>query len=134
MKVDPAAESVAGSFICNDCLRDSRFGTRTTDSGRKAVSGWRVANLTITNNRDDDVGGAGIVVYSSSNNGSIENITFPSSSTLATGVRIHWAGYTPAGSLGPTASGHPHNIGVRNISCGEMTKPANTGPRWKVFG
>src|SRR3990167_309788 len=78
---------------------------------------WKIANLVLNNNRSTtNVGGTGVMIQAASNNGVIENIEFPSSTTLGSAVRIHWAGNDPL-----TASHHPHDISVRNIKCGTMT-------------
>ena len=92
----------------------------------KGYSGWHLHDLTIKNERDDDVGGAGIIVYSGSSNGMVEDIDFPNSSTLSTAVRCHWASYTEPGAANPTQSAHPNNILIRNIKLGSMTKPAQS--------
>lgn len=86
--------------------------------------GWAISDLSLTNNRSDSVGSAGVGVYAASHRGRIENLTFPSSSTLACGVRIHWAG--DGGSPSPSASAHPHNISVRNLTFGTMSRAATS--------
>jgi hypothetical protein len=82
-------------------------------------TGFRVSDLVITSNRGGLIGGRGILVQASSNNGIIENIQFPDSANLGSGVQISWAG--PGGNP-PATSEHPYNISVRNIRFGTMTK------------
>lgn len=94
----------------------------------KGYSGWRLAKLTLRNNRDDDVGGTGIVIYSGSNRGIVEDIDVPSSATLGSAIRVHWASFTAPGATAPTASAHPHDIVIRRIRIGTMTKRAVIGP------
>jgi polygalacturonase len=82
-------------------------------------TGWRVSDLVITSNRGGIIGGRGILVQASSNNGIVENIRFPDSADLGSGVQVSWAG--PGGNP-PATSEHPYNIAVRNIRFGTMTK------------
>jgi hypothetical protein len=92
------------------------------DGSLRSYANWRIADLTLENDRRDVVGGTGIIVYAGSNHGVIENIRFPSSPHLGAGIRIHWSGN--GGSPAPTASAHPHHVVVRNISFGTMTRKA----------
>lgn len=82
-------------------------------------TGWRVSDLVVTSNRGGIIGGRGILVQASSNNGIVENIEFPDSANLGSGVQVSWAG--PGGNP-PATSEHPYNVIVRNIKFGTMTK------------
>jgi len=76
-----------------------------------------IDSLVITTNRGGTLGGRGILVQTDSNNVKIFNIHFPSSAYLGSAVEIHVA----ANGV-PNLTGHPHNIDVRNITLGTMTK------------
>lgn len=121
------------SAICNGTINVVELGPPTSSSkdlhcavvvGRTGgnlagYKNWRIADLTITTNRDGPIGGRGVLVQSASHDGIIENINFPSGAYLGSGVEIHWAG--PGGNP-PATSEHPYNITVRNIYFGTMTK------------
>lgn len=83
----------------------------------------RLRDLKLSSNRGDSYGGSGILVQSDCCDVVIENIYFPSSSTLGSGVRVAWAG---DGGSPPTTSQHPHNVTVRNIKFGTMTKATSS--------
>lgn len=74
-----------------------------------------LSGLTITSNRDS---GLGIGIASNSHNILIENIKFPSSSTMTTCIAINPGtdGLNP-----PVAMTHPFDIKIRNIGIGNMT-------------
>lgn len=114
--------SGAGSPTAADDLTNIRVGT--TGGSLAGYKCWYIGNLVVTNNRSDATGGTCIFVYSSSNNGIVENIDTPSSALLSAAVRVHWAG--DGGSPAPGVSQHPYNVIVRNIRAGTMTKAATT--------
>lgn len=93
-----------------------------TDGLMVGYSGVVIRNLVMTNNRSDTVGGSCIVVTNDSNQVTIDNIEFPSSSVLSSGLRVHWAG--DGGSPAPAASRHPYNVNATNLKFGTMTKAA----------
>ena len=86
-------------------------------------TGVRISDLVITTNRGGTIGGRGILVQSASNDVIIENIRFPDSADLGSGVQISWAG---PGGAPPATSEHPFNIAVRNIRFGTMTKAGSS--------
>lgn len=91
------------------------------DASLTSYTDVRVHDLILTNSRADAVGSAGVIVFAGTNNVTIENLEFPTSSTLACGVRVHWSGNADL-----SASAHPFNVKVRNIKFGTMTKAPNT--------
>jgi hypothetical protein len=100
------------------CVNIGRSGA---DLG--GFTGCRASNLSVASNRNDTVGGVGVLIQAGSSNILVENIDIPSSATMGSGVRIAWAG--PGGNP-PATSEHPHDIHVRNIKFGAMTKTGST--------
>lgn len=86
-------------------------------------SGWEIRNLTISSNTVD---GNGIAIIGDSHNGVVDNIYFPTSSTMAIGVLAHWG--SAGGVAGPT--GHPNNIRISNISAGTLS---NNTASWRAL-
>lgn len=86
-------------------------------------TGCRVADLTLSSNRNDNYGGTGVLIQAGTNNTIVENIYCPASSTLGGAIRVGWAG--PGGSP-PATSEHPYNITIRNIRIGATTKATSS--------
>lgn len=106
----------------------TREAWQCVNIGRSGASlggftGCRVSGLTLASNRNDTVGGVGVLIQAGCSNIEVSNVELPTSSTIGSGVRIAWAG--PGGSP-PATSEHPHDIRVRNIKFGVMTKTGST--------
>lgn len=96
----------------------------------EGVTGWSATNLALSTNRDGKVA---IQVIGGACNGLIENINVPDSSTVAGCVHLDWGtvGAINSGNIaasrtafdaGTAYTTHPHNIIVRNIRGGALTK------------
>jgi hypothetical protein len=119
-------------------------GTPARPSPFVAPSGWSISHVTVSSDkavRDDDgivQGAAGVAVMGGSHDGVIEDVTVPDSRVMAGGIHLDW------GTVGPIASSdiagsarayraglgyttHPHDIVIRNIRIGRLTRPAIAG-------
>lgn len=115
-------------------------GTPGRVSSNEGVSGWTIKDLTLSSDKDAEVGGgrrvgaAAIAIMGNSHHGLIENIRVPDSPYMLGGIHMDW------GTVGPIRSdsipanralfqasraytSHPHNIVVRNIRIGRLTRP-----------
>lgn len=105
-------------------------GTVASPSVDEGVTGWAARNLKLWTNRDGKVC---IQVTGGANNGIIENIEAPSSSTLFGVVHLDW-GYVGTISsadvptsrtnfnAGTAYTTHPNNIIIRNIKAGALSR------------
>jgi hypothetical protein len=105
-------------------------GTVASPSVDEGVASWTARNLKLWTNRDGKVC---IQVTGGANNGLIENIEAPSSSTLAGVVHLDWGFVGTINSANVTASRtnfdagtayttHPNNVLIRNIKAGALTR------------
>jgi hypothetical protein len=92
-------------------------GNQSTGAG---INKTRIFDLTLTTNRSN---GNGICFFGECTGIEIDNITFPSSSTLGRAVALEWGGDT-------TGTGHPHNCKISNIFCGTMSANVNGFMIW----
>lgn len=72
------------------------------------------------------LGSNGIAVVSGSHDITLSGLSFPDSATLTIPILIHWGGadssvYTTTGTT------HPHNIAIRNISTGDLSRTDGGG-------
>jgi hypothetical protein len=113
------------------------YPTTVTDA-YTSPSKWSIRNLTVDNVRNDTSppGGSFINCWGGANHGVIEDITIPDNSTVALGIAMDWA---PVGGINGTVAAnrtafdagtgytvHPHDIDVRRINIGNLSR-ANTG-------
>jgi len=109
-------------------------GTAASPSVDEGITGFVIRNLKLSTNRDGKVC---IQIVGASNNGIIENIEAPSSSTLAGVVHLDWGFVGTISSANVLTSRanfnantayttHPNNIIIRNIKAGSLSRP-NTG-------
>lgn len=122
---------ISGAVYCiragNDCVVENghikNYGTGgmgvTGDYQCPVVMGQFAANVPVENVQlrnltieSDWTDGNGLFVTSSSNNILIENIIFPNSGMYCP-IEAHWGG-------SPSGTGHPHNIVIRNVKCGNI--------------
>ena len=105
-------------------------GTVASPSVDEGVTGWAARNLKLWGNRDGKVC---IQVTGGANNGVIENIEAPSSSTLAGVVHLDWGFVGTISSAdvptsrtnfnaGTAYTTHPNNIIIRNIKAGALSR------------
>ena len=106
----------------------------------EAPSGWVVSGVTLRSDKLVAAGGIslgapGIQVVGGAHGGLIENITIPSSARMAGGVMLDWGTVGPiasadiAGSSAAWRAGrgwttHPHDIVIRGVTIGALTRPA----------
>lgn len=124
-------------------------GTPDRPSPDEGVSGWTIRDLVLSGDKDVDagngahVGSAAIQVYGGAHNGLIENIEVADSPYLQAGVMLDWAFVGPISSStiptdaanfrnGRSYTTHPHQIVLRNIRIGRLSRPA--GPSGGTFG
>lgn len=99
-------------------------------SADEGVSGWSARNLRLSTDRDGKVA---VQVIGGANNGVIENIDVPDSALIGGGVHLDWgtvgainsadiAASRTAFNAGTAYTTHPHNITIRNIRLGALTK------------
>lgn len=88
--------------------------------GPNGYSQVRLQRLSLITDRDD--GGAGILVTNSSHDVLIEDIHFPASSTLCSGIVCHWA---QDSSVSPPATHHPYNVTIRRVTAEDQTNSTN---------
>jgi hypothetical protein len=109
----------------------------------EAPSGWVVSGVTLRSDKlvaagDLRLGASGIQVVGGAHHGLIENVTIPSSSRMAGGVLLDWGTVGPIGSGDVPASAaafragrawttHPHDIQIRGVTVGALTRPAAGG-------
>lgn len=128
-----------GIWQCNVSIGPAtgEGGTVASPSAHDSAKGWRIADLKLTTNRDGGyvIGGIGGI-----NNGVIERIDIASSSTVRVCIGFDW------GYLGTLSSAeasmatnktnynastayttHPHNIVVRDINIGNMSRSSGAG-------
>jgi hypothetical protein len=119
-------------------------GTPARPSPFVAPSGWTISHVTVSSDkavRDENgivLGAAGVAVMGGAHDGVIEDVTVPDSRVMAGGIHLDW------GTVGPIASSdiagsarayraglgyttHPHDIVVRNIKIGRLTRPSIAG-------
>lgn len=106
------------SLYCNIVV-----GSDGTVANSVGFSNFRIFDLTLTNARtlaSGPTGGFAVLIQSVSNNGIVENLRFPSSSTLACGISVSWNGGGSA-TPGLLFTYNPHSINIRNIWFGDQT-------------
>lgn len=117
-------------------------GTVASPSTHEGVSGWRMADLTLTTNRE---GGATVVVYGAANNGTLERLIFPDTDTarICIGFDPGFLGDLQSNELannktlynaGTMYTTHPHHIVIRDITIGEMGRTDGTGDLYGSMG
>jgi len=105
-------------------------GTVASPSAEEGVTGWTLRNLKLSTNRDGKVA---IQVIGGANNGLIDNIEVPSSSTCAGAVHLDWGFVGNISSsdvptsranfnAGTAYTTHPNNIIIRNIKIGSLSR------------
>lgn len=107
----------------------------------ESPSGWVVSGVTVRSDKRVAVGdgivagSAGIQVMGGAHNGLIENIVVPDSDILLGGVMLDWntvgpilsadvSGSAAAYRRGAGYTTHPHDIVIRNIRVGRLTRPS----------
>lgn len=110
----------------------------------ESSSGWVVSGVTVRSDKRVAVGdgivagSAGIQVMGDVHDGLIENIVVPDSDMLLGGVMLDWNAVGPILSADVPASAaayrrgagyttHPHDIVIRNIRVGRLTRPSIAG-------
>jgi hypothetical protein len=110
----------------------------------ESPSGWVVSGITVRSDKrvalgDGVIGGAaGIHVMGGAHDGLIENITVPDSDVLFGGVMLDWGtvgaisstdvlGSAAAYRSGSAYTTHPHDIVIRGIRVGRLTRPSILG-------
>lgn len=114
-------------------------GTVGEESDDEGVAGWTVRNMVLSTDKNADmgggafIGGAAISVIGGASNGLIEQIVVPDSGRMVGAVHLDW------GFVGSIASAdvpgsrenfdndegytsHPHNIVIRDIAVGALTR------------
>lgn len=105
-------------------------GTVAAPSAAEGVTGWSVTHCKLWTNRDGKVA---IQVNGGCNNGLIENIEVPDSSVMFGAVHLDWNYLGTINSAdistsrtnfdaGNAYTTHPHNIVVRNIKVGSLSR------------
>lgn len=105
-------------------------GTVASPSVDEGVTGWAARNLVLSTNRDGKVA---IQVIGGANNGIIENIVVPNSSTMFGVVHLDWGfvGTVLSNDIvtsrnnfnaGTAYTTHPNNIIIRNIKAGALSR------------
>lgn len=116
------------------------------------VSGWTISDLVLSSDKDVDLGYgvrlgcAAIQIMGGAHNGLIENISIPDSNVMLGGVHMDWGvvGHISSEAIAASAAAfrrgdayttHPHDIVVRNIRIGRLTRPMGRyGPGGGTFG
>jgi hypothetical protein len=115
-------------------------GTPDRPSPDEGVGGWTVRDLVLFSDKNADAGGgagigaAAISIMGGAHDGLIENIQVLDSPYMLGGVFMDWAVVGPIASAndmninkkaflaGAAYTTHPHNIKVRNVRIGRMTR------------
>jgi hypothetical protein len=125
-------------------------GTPGRMSPDEGVSGWTIRDLVLSSDKNVDGGGGSrvgapaIQIMGGAHRGRIENIEVPDNPHMAGGVHLDWGTVGPIASASIPASAaafragrafttHPHDIVVRAIRIGRLTRPAGGGT-WGTFG
>lgn len=107
----------------------------------EAPNGWTISNVTLRSDKrvkGDDLppmGSAAIQVIGGARDGLIENVTVPDSALLSGGVLLDWGTVGPISSHDVSGSAavwrrgqgyttHPHDIAIRQIHVGRLTRPS----------
>lgn len=107
----------------------------------EAPCGWAISNVTLRSDKKvltDDLppmGSAGIQVIGGAHNGTIENVTVLDSAMLSGGVLLDWGTVggisshdiprsAAAWRRGQAYTTHPHDIAIRQIRVGRLTRPS----------
>ena len=102
----------------------------------EAPSSWRVSDVRVRS--DKKTGAAGIQIMGGANRGLIENVTVLDSDRMVGGIMLDW------GTVGPVSSSdvrgtaiafdrgqgwttHPHDIDIRNVKVGRLTRDDGAG-------
>lgn len=133
VSTSPGAQGIWHSCIsAGDGL--GHGGTVASPSAFHFVEGWRVENVTVI--RDTSEPGVAIAFYGGANNGVVDGVTAPSSANLYGVVHMDWSYVGADGSITSADvdgsrdnfdinlayTTHPHDIVVRNIFVGNMTR------------
>jgi hypothetical protein len=124
-----------------------------SDPGRpspdEGVSGWAIRDLTLSSDKDVDdgagsrSGAAAISIRGGVHDGLIENIQIPDNAVMLGGIHMDWSTVGPIDSFavpqdaehyrqGRGYTTHPHDIVVRNIRIGRLSRPH--GPTIGSYG
>jgi hypothetical protein len=104
-------------------------------------AGWRVSGVTLSSDKVVPAGGGvvagspAIQVMGGAKNGIIEDVTVPDSSRMAGGIHLDWGTVGPIRSADITGSDrafqagrgwttHPHDIVIRRIRIGRLSRPS----------
>lgn len=124
-------------------------GSPDRPSPDEGVSGWTIRDLVLSSDKDVDAGGgarigaAAIQVMGGAHGGLIENIEVPDDARMVGGVHLDWGFVGPISSQtipadrdvfqeGRGYTTHPHDIAIRNIRIGRLTR--SRGPAGGTFG
>lgn len=127
----------------------SQGGTPRALSPNEGVGGWVIRDLVLSSDKDVDAGGGqrigapAIQIMGGAHHGLIENIEVPDSPLMMGGVHLDWGTVGPISSQtiptnrrlfheGRAYTTHPHDIVVRAIRIGRLTRPF--GPAGGSFG
>lgn len=119
-------------------------GTPAAPSSFNEPADWTISGVTVSSDKSvrDDAGifqgAAGIAVMAGAHKGIIENVTVPDSAVMAGGIHLDWGTVGDISSakipdsanlfragLGYTT--HPHDIVIRNVRIGRLTRAARAG-------
>jgi hypothetical protein len=116
-------------------------GTPSQPSPDEGIGGWTIRDLALVSDKNADAGGgtgigaAAISIMGGSHDGLIENIRVLDSPYMLGGIFMDWAMVGPIASANDMNANkgaflaraayttHPHNIAVRNVRIGRMTRP-----------
>lgn len=124
-------------------------GTPDRLSPDEGVGGWTIRDLILSSDKDVDdgaggrIGSAAISIMGGAHHGLIENIRVPDSAVMLGGIHMDWATVGPILShaipedavlyrQGRAYTTHPHDIVVRNIRIGRLSRPF--GPLGQAAG
>ena len=107
----------------------------TTPSADEGVTGWSVRNLKLSTS---GTGKVAVQIIGGANNGVVENIEVPDNAVMAGAVHLDWgtvgainsgdiAASRTAFNAGTAYTTHPHNIAVRNIKTGALSRAKGGG-------
>ena len=129
-----AEQSIAQANISVGAAYDTN-GTVASPSAHEGLTGWRMANLTLSSDR---VGGQMVVIYGGAHHGVIEQIAVvgDANTRVVIGADPGWLGTLSSNNPGAAKTAynagtmyttHPHHITIRDITIGTMSRSGGTG-------
>lgn len=118
-------------------------GTAAVPSTFENMRGWGIYDVVVSNVKAQ--GGCGISIIGHSYDGVIQGVHAPASGVMAGVVNLDWGGVGPLDAADVPASRvvfdnglgyttHPHDIAIRNVSCGALAYEVRDGEGVLVYG